>query len=196
MAVERFDLRAADVVAEANAISSAHDRAALLRTPEAATLQAKLRDYATLRLRFGEANYADVGTLQQASAAQRARITEAALLAATPIATTALGISLLNTVDAVTDLGVTRETAINARLPSAVFWVLIGFMCVAITMTGYAFPPTPGSRSWGGLLLSSLLVVTLFLIIDLDRSFGGSTVVNQAPLANLVAEWNALDSAR
>jgi hypothetical protein len=192
MAVQRFDARTADVVAEANAIGSAHDLATLLGTDEGRALQAELRAYARQRLRFGDLErVAEVNGFLAASADHRNRIGKAALGAVLPVATTGLATSVMAAVDSVTDIGVAREAGMRARLPVAIFAVLVGFICLAITMTGYAFPHLNKGRSWGTTILSLLLVVTIFLIIDLDRPLGGSIVIDQSPMVMLVEGFNS-----
>lgn len=179
MAVERFERRNRDLVAEANAIGTAHDRLALLGTAKARALQSDLRDYARLRLRLGSSEGPDEHEeILAISSHERQKLKAEAIRAAEPVALSALANGVMSTMDQVADVGVQRDAGLNARLPRAVFMVLVSFICVAVAMTGYAFPAS-GSRRWAGLFLSGLLVATLFLIIDRDRPFGGSIVINQ-----------------
>jgi hypothetical protein len=190
MAVDRFERRNRDLIAEANAIGSAHDRLALLGTAEARALQADLRAYADLRLRLGQASGpAGSRHLLATAAAMRNDLKAAAVQAARPVAPTALANGVMSLMDDVADIGVARDAGLNARLPLGVLLMLLCFIGVAMTMTGYAYPVSVGERSRASLLLSSLLVVTLFLIIDLDRPFGGSVRINQAPLQSLLTGW-------
>jgi hypothetical protein len=188
MALDRYEQRTRDVVMEANAIGGAYQRAALLGTAEGEALQAILRDYAQLRLRYGKAELHNIDALLAESARQRRQISEATLQASKPFATTPLAATVMNGGDEVGDVGVEREATMKARLPRTVFLVLVAYTCIAFGMVGYAYPAHDGGRNGTSLLLSTLFVVTLFLIVDLDRPLGGTILINQDAMRDLVAE--------
>jgi hypothetical protein len=191
MALDRYEKRSEDVVAEANAIGSAHQHAALLGNPEGEALRNELQAYAELRLRYGHASLNEIGALLAASSQQRRQINAAALTASKPVSTTPLAGAVMSSAEAVGDIGVEREARMKAKLPGAIFAVLVAFICIAVGTMGYAYPESGRHHRLAGLLLSTLLVVTLFLIIDLDRPLGGGIIVNQDAMQNLVKELQA-----
>jgi hypothetical protein len=158
--------------------------------PGRTVLQSELRRYAELRLRYGEAR-GDIGTLQLASARGRQSIEAASLAVAQPIAATPLALAIMNSADEIGDRGVEREVTMQARLPTAVFAVLLLFMCVAVGVMGYAYPVSARRRQWASALLFSLLIITLLLIIDLDRPAGGSIVIEQDAMKDLVTNFRS-----
>jgi hypothetical protein len=188
MALDRYDQRSSDVVTEAIAIGSAHQSAALLGSQQGKALQDVLQSYAELRLRYGQATLADVQPLQAESLRVRRQIAEASLAATLPIANTLLGSMIIKSSDTVGDAGVQRDAAMKARLPVSVFTVLILFTCVAMGMTGFAYPSLVGARRAISQLVCGLLVVTLFLIIDLDRPRGGTIRISQDAMDDLVKD--------
>jgi hypothetical protein len=196
MALDHFEQRSRDVVAEANAISSAHENAAFLASKKGAALQGTLQAYAELRLRYGQAMPADVQLLQTESVRFRKMISEASFAAALPIANTLLGTMIMQSSSAVGDVGVQRDAAMKAQLPLSVFVVLILFTCIAVTMTGYAYPFLAGDRRPISQLICGLLVITLFLIIDLDRPRGGTIRISQDAMKSLVMEFRAQRATR
>jgi membrane protein YdbS with pleckstrin-like domain len=97
----------------------------------------------------------------------------------------------MSSADQIGDRGVEREVTMQARLPTAVFAVLLLFMCVAVGVMGYAYPVTGRNRPWASALLFMLLIITLLLIIDLDRPAGGSIVIEQEAMKDLVADFRS-----
>jgi hypothetical protein len=188
IALDRYDTRRADVVAEANAIGSAHYRAGFV-AELGDGLRASLARYASERVRYGKAGQAERRSLEIAAAEQREEIAEAARRIE-PIAETALGSSLISAVNEVLDLGVQREANIRAKLPGTVFALLIGLALIGAGMTGFAYP-SGGVRQGPSLLLYVLLTLTIALIANLDRPEGA---IDKGVMVQLAEQLNASGS--
>lgn len=186
IALNRYESRRADVVAEANAIGSAHYRAGFL-SAQGPRLQAELERYARHRVRYGQAGQSARPRLESEAAKLRSGIA-AAGRRLDPAANTPLGALVVAGLTDVLDLGVQREANIRAKLPWTVFVVLVGLSFVGAGMMGYAFPSDGVSRQGASLFLFTLLALTIIIIVDLDRPVGGGTTIDQAPMLDLVRE--------
>jgi hypothetical protein len=189
MALARFDDRRNEVVQEANDIGTAWLRASLFDNDAARQLQAKLKDYARTRA----ANSADGDNhdayvdMKLEGGRLRTEIWALAAAASADDETTAEAASLISAVNAVLDTATRREAAIEARIPSTVLGLLFVYSVVSAALLGYVFGAYGAPHRVTGLVLFSLLAMTLVLILDLDRSQGGGVRVSQQPMLDLIA---------
>lgn len=190
--INRYDTRRADVVAEANAIGTAHYRAGFLAAPGAG-VQRSLEGYARHRLAFGNTGQGGRKQAERVSAQLREAIAEAGRALA-PVANTPLGASTIASINEVLDLGVQRETSIRAKLPWSVFAVLLGLSLVGAGLMGFAYPAGGMLRRGSSLFLFVLLTLTFAVIVDLDRPAGGGVRIDQKPMEDLVAQLAATQS--
>ena len=184
--LDRYDTRRADVIAEANAISTAHYRAGFL-LPEGRDLQRSLEKYAAARMVYGRAGELAREDLEAEAARQRSAIA-AASHGIDARANTPLGSLVVAGVTDVLDLGVEREANLHAKLPWTVFVVLVGLSLVGAASMGFAYPVGGALRNSVSLSLFILLAVTIIVIVDLDRPEGGGVVIDQAPMVQVAAE--------
>jgi hypothetical protein len=197
MALNRYDERRREVVQEANDIGTAWLRAGLFEGEAARQLQVTLHAYARTRLadsRIGD-NAAAYVDLQIEGAALRNRIWEQTAAVTTPERTTPLAVSLITAVNAVLDTATRREAAIAERIPGPVMGLLIAYSVISAALLGYVFGAYGSPHRITGLVLFTLLSMTLVLIIDLDRPQGGGVRVNQQPMRDVIAQTAPADPA-
>ena len=184
--LDRYDTRRADVIAEANAISTAHYRAGFV-LPEGRDLQRSLETYAAARVVYGRAGERE----REALEVEAARLRSAIAVASHGIdarANSPLGALVVAGVTDVLDLGVEREANLQAKLPWTVFMVLVGLSLLGAASMGFAYPIGGALRTGSSLSLFVLLAVTIIVIVDLDRPEGGGVVIDQGPMLQVAAE--------
>ena len=186
LALDRYQTRRDLVVAEANAIGTAEMRVRLLDPPYAARLSGLFRDYAEKRLRYGLATAAGKPPLQKASADLRSRIQTETLIALQPIRATPLAGLVAPAVNETLDIGVAREAAHGARIPTAVIVVLFVYALVSAGVMGAALKGARNRHRSMTALMFLLLTLALGLILDLDRARTGTITISQEPMARLV----------
>jgi hypothetical protein len=183
MSVSRFEERKALVIEEANAIGTAALRTQLLPAPFAEESAALFREYATGRLRWGEATRdARVEAELAAADAQRHRalwVHAVAAGEARPGPAHALYVAALN---AVIDVQAERVHARGNRVPESVIFLLACVALLALAVAG-AIAGRNGARSardFHALAFAIWLVIAL--IVDLDQPRRGWVRVSQESL--------------
>src|SRR6202012_3284241 len=91
---------------------------------------------------------------------------------------------------ALTDPDSARRGAHSTHVPSQVFFVLFVYFAVTAAVLGYVLTGTKG-RMMAGFLLA-LMVLSLMLILDIDRPNVGTVRESQAPMEILqkaIAGW-------
>lgn len=187
LALDRYELRRELVVQEANAIGTAAMRVRLLDTPHAQLLAKTYLDYAEVRLNYGLAQYGDKPPLRKASRELRARLQAQTLEALAAIRQSDQAGYTLSAVNDSLDIGVAREAAQDARLPTAVLTAL-GVYAIA---TAVALGATLRGHRAMSTLMFLLLTLALGIIVDLDQPRAGGITVSQDAMARLVAELRA-----
>jgi hypothetical protein len=189
IALDRYETRRSDVVAEANALGTAYYRASFLGETTA-DLRRSIADYTRHRTTYGSA----IESGRDALEAQAQRLRQAIAAAGSglqPVANTPLGASTIASVNAVLDLGVQREANMRAKLPWTVFALLISLSLVGAGVMGLAYPGGQAWRRCSSLLLFALLALSINVIIDLDRPAGGGIAVDQTPMQELARDFDA-----
>lgn len=80
----------------------------------------------------------------------------------------------------VADLDMARKAARQARVPTIVFVVLLIYVVVTAGMLGYVRAASRRVVAVG--LLFALKVMSLMLILDIDRPNGGGVIESQEPM--------------
>jgi hypothetical protein len=193
MALSRYDSRRNEVVQEANDIGTAWLRAGLFDNDAARQLQARLTDYARTRVaRTGAGTNADAYVdLKLEGGRLRAEIWALATAATAPERSTAAATSLIVAVNAVLDTATRREAAIEARIPAEVLGLLLVYSTVSAALLGYVFGAYGSPHRVTGLVLFTLLALTITLILDLDRAQGGGVRVSQAAMIDQIASMTS-----
>jgi hypothetical protein len=191
LAVDRFDARRVLVLTEANAIGTAYLRSQLLPEPHRARMSALLVRYTDNRLALAKAK---AGPRQvQLLAANDALITD--LWSGTAAAFDSIkGLDFSSTyveaINTVIDLDSARKAARQARVPPAVFTVLVVYLITTAAVLGYVLGGVRGRLA--AFFLLALLTLGLVLIVDIDRPTGGAVVESQGPMEALqrsLAGW-------
>jgi hypothetical protein len=197
MALSRYDERRGQVIQEANDIGTAWLRAGLYDSDAARQLQAKLHAYARVRVADSikgdnEGAYVDM-LLEGAQMRQQIWALTAEVTA--PERATPQAVALVAAINAVLDTATHREAAIAERIPGQVMGLLIIYSVIAAALLGYVFGAYGSPHRITGLVLFTLLSMTLGLIIDLDRPQGGGVRVSQQPMRDVIAQTAPMDSA-
>jgi hypothetical protein len=176
-AAARYDTRRDALVREANAISTAYQRADLLPEPQRAETQRLLRQYVAERLRAY-----DLGTLAASSAARESERLQHAIW---PLVVTAssekridpvIASTVLTAFNAVFDSSEEALVAFENTIPVSILGLLSIVAAISAAVTGYS---DGLSRKRMFLLVAvqpMLVALVIAAINDLDRPFSG--VVN------------------
>lgn len=195
-ALERFEARSQAVVAEANAIGTAWQRAGLLPAAHQREARAALRDYLDTRIvanGLATDHYEGIDAMRVRTSAAQARLWEAALRAAAadphPV-TTGLYAESIN---AVVDAYVLRNAALDRHVPEVVLFLLMATFLMVGLVIGFAMGVAGVRHSLASHLMVALIAFLVFIILDLDRPRRGMVLVDQGSLIALRAEIGRQD---
>jgi hypothetical protein len=191
MAVSRYEMRRSLVVDEANAIGTTYLRASFLPAEHKAAVEELLRRYVDVRISFDTAgtDAAKRAAAEAESARLQREMWNHTVQAATvPTLMTAKFVEALNQT---IDLDATRLNALRARVPGAV-WLLVlvvaGAGCYA---AGYRAGASSERTGFANFLLPLLVTVVITLIVDFDHPYRGFIDINSQPLIDLQASISA-----
>lgn len=184
MASDRFDKRRTLVLEEANAISTAYQRADYLPLPARDELKELLREY--LPLRIASDDQATVLANVERSAAVHQQMWAILAAAAQSGHSSDLMSSLGEVLNQISDLGEERVVAsLYSRVPETVVLLLLAGSTLSLAMLGYSAGLTGRRSILSAVVLIVALGAVLALVIDLDRPQGGSLRVSQQPLLDV-----------
>jgi hypothetical protein len=189
MVLLRFDLRKQLVVEEADAIGTTSLRAEMLPEQSRSKAQELLRQYTEARLEFSKSG-TDSGTFQ--SALKRSKQVQThlwqhavAVAQQSPGPITALFVQSLNET---IDLDDKRLAALENRVPSAIWDMLVLLSVLTCLMVGYS----QRRRFLPAMLVPPLMIaIVMTLIADLDTPGSGLIRVGQESIERLHAEPSA-----
>ena len=180
----RFDLRRMTVLNEANAVSTAYLRAAMLPAAQGAPIRDLLHEYVDVRIQAAKGMPIDQ-VLHRSEEIHEQLWTHAVAAAAydTHSLPTELFIQSLNDV---IDLHATRVMAsLRNRMPLPVWTVLFGVGFLSFFTLGYQAGLTKTSRSPVTIVMALTFVAVIWLVADLDRPGEGFLRVGQEPLIDV-----------
>jgi MFS family permease len=184
---DRYDVRKALVLEEANAIRTAWLRAAFLPEPDRGEAVALLRQYVDGRLSSIQSG--DFAAVQravvQAGDIQR-RLWDMAVLNARKDMNSdvaALYVDALNTMANVHAARV--SVGLHARMPAGIWLALYVLMMLSMVAVGYHTAIAGSRRSWMMLIMGLSFTLVITLIVALDRPWSGYVPVSQQPLDDL-----------
>ncbi|MDV5822390.1 bestrophin-like domain [Sphingobium naphthae] len=190
LAVNRFETRRALVLEEANAIGTAYLQTQVLPQPHRERLSMLLISYTDNRVVLAQ---------QETPESRRQRLADNDRIVNDIWAATLAGFdsikhldmsnALVSSVNAVIDMDTSRKAGRMTHVPEEVFWVLIVYVLVAAAIIGYIVR----SRSNFHLacVMHVLIVMSLMLIIDIDRPAAGGIRESQYPMELLSASMHA-----
>lgn len=188
MSLQRFDARSAAMLDEANAIGTVQARVSLLPPSAQASARVSLDDYVQLRL---NAATIDATTPEQRATVMRKIAAQQTILwdqaaelgRSQPSASLNLYLSALN---AMFDAQTARAAIVERTVPPTVI-VLMLFTLLSVTaFAGYTGGLSGGRPVFAAILLSTLLVLVIYVIFDLDRPRRGLIQVDQSVMESLV----------
>jgi hypothetical protein len=185
MASGHYQDRRELIMADANAISTAHLRAQLIDSQEARNIQDALLEYAQVR--------ATVKTIDDAprmiSESERLQAlmwndVQAMVKLQPPNVTHSLLIQSLNEAFDIHDLRITA--ALKKRVPKSLWGFLAALLILAMLGIGY-FSGAKGNRNpIASTCLALSFSLVLLLIADLDRPTGGTLRADQGPMLDML----------
>jgi Protein of unknown function (DUF4239) len=189
MVLSRFDLRKQLVVDEANAIGTTSLRAAMLPEPNRSEAQELLRQYTEARLEFSksEMNSGNFQTALKRSKQVQTNLWQQSIVIAqqSPTPITALFVQSLNET---IDLDAKRLAALENRVPSALWWMLVLLSLLTCLMVGYS----QRERFLPSMLVPPLMIaIVMCLVADLDTPGSGLIRVGQRSIERLHSELDA-----
>jgi hypothetical protein len=189
--LQRYDARSVAVVEEANAIGTAYLRIGLLPAEVQASSLTAMRNYVETRISAGaisldrqeerDALLMDGKEIQAQLWDQAVR----GVFASNSPATVNLYLQSLNEM---IDANASRDAALGRHVPELVLFLLYGTFILTGSLLGYASGISGRRASNGNFVLTILIVVLVFIIIDLDRPRRGFIEVNQSSLTDLRAD--------
>lgn len=188
MALQRFDNRSEGLIAEANAIGTALLRVELLPPTQAEEAAGLIARYIELRIDAGKLSLAEA----DARAAQAAAVLDvqrrlwATAVAATeadprPVTTGAFMASLNDMIDAQGR----RNALLQMHVPEIVLILLFVVFVAAGGILGYTAGLSRRRVRIPTIVVSFLITMVVFIIVDLDRPRRGVIQVDQTPLRDL-----------
>jgi hypothetical protein len=185
MAESRFDTRRQLVIAEANAIGTAHLRTALIPEPQSSELRRLLRSYVDERLAlYRRGNTTKQEDLDSSNRLEREAWPRAAEIARNDPRSVAAGL-LLQSLNEVIDLNTKRIEETNQHVPRNVLIVLLIVAVLSMGWVGVGL--ALGNRR--GLAISVILAFLIALVsatvVDLDQPKLGLIRVSQSALLDL-----------
>jgi len=184
MAAGHYQDRRELIIADANAISTAYERAALIQSPHSSAIRDALYEYVSERaavttIRDGEALIKRSEELHSAMwDSMRALLAEQS-----PNILHSLLIQSLNQVSDVHDKRI--AAGLKKRVPRILWFILAALLTLAMLGIGY-FSGAKGSRNRvASTTLAVSFSLVLLMIADLDRPTGGTVRSDQTPLVDL-----------
>lgn len=198
LALERYDQRNEALAQEAAAISTAAMRAELLPGGMGTEALALLREYVDHRAAEGSITLAENERRREALArAQQAgaRLCELAQRAVEHDQSPVRSGLFVQALNGMLDAFATRESVLERHVPEAVLWLL--FLILMLTSATLGFSSGVGGHRPPGLtlMLSTLLVLVTFLVIDLDRPRRGLIQLQRDDLVALQLELQTRGAA-
>lgn len=180
LAVDRYETRRSLVLQEANAISTSYLYAQLLEEPHRSRMSGLLLAYAENRVELGRTEPSRAEPLLARSDAIALDLWAATTAAFDSVRDTAFANGLPRAVGQVIDLDTARKAARHARVPIVVFVVLLIYVIVTAGMLGYVRAASRRVVAVG--FLFALKVMSLMLILDIDRPHSGGIRESQEPI--------------
>ena len=182
MAASRFDTRRQLVFTEANAIGTAYLRAGLLPEPMRTESRSLLRQYVDTRLAG-----AQPGKTAQAIAKSEElhNLLWAQAVALAEKERTAITSLFIQSINSVIELHTARVTALQNRIPGAIWLGLYLLAILAMSALGYQEGSASDRRSLASFALVIAFSAVLILIANLDRPGQGLLQVSQQSMIEL-----------
>jgi len=186
MAVARYESRRDLVLQEANAIGTSYLRASFLPEAHARAIEDLLRRYVEARLSFDSAgrNVTELAVAETETSKLQHELWEQTI-AATKEAPSPITATFINALNDTIDLDATRLHALRARVPGAVWLLLLIVAGAGCFATGYSAGASSERNVFSDVMLPLLLAVVITIIADFDRPNHGLIGISPQPLLDL-----------
>jgi hypothetical protein len=194
LALSRYEDRRELVLGEANAIGTTYLRAQLLNEPDRSEVSSILVEYASTRLELAQVSGDRVEDLLARSDALLVRLWAETKQVPVNSGSTPITSLFVASVNEVIDLDAARKNARAAKVPSAVYAVLMIYILISAAILGYSLV-----GFWARLaaiVLFLLLNLSMILIVDIDRPLVGMLREQQKPMEDLVAYFQTAPPER
>jgi hypothetical protein len=186
MSAYRFETRRQVVVDEANAIGTTYLRSAVVSKPCENKLRSMIRGYLDKRLLFYQAPFADPSlmVIERESKTVLRNIWDLAVACGTKEPNEAKAL-LLRATNTMIDIHETQLSSFENRIPRTLL-ILIGVASIFLMgFTGYLGGMHGQRPGLGAAMLSIFIVMTVAVIMDLDRPRQGLIRLDVTPLERL-----------
>ncbi|MFA7602296.1 MAG: hypothetical protein WCY29_04735 [Novosphingobium sp.] len=183
LAIDRFEARRTLVLQEANAIGTSYLYAQLLDEPHRSRMSQILLAYSDNRVALGTADSNEARPLLVKNDRLLVELWAATAAAFDAVKATPFANAVPQAVSEVIDLDAKRKAARHARVPNVVFLMLMIYVVVTAGMLGYVRAVSHRVVAVGFLFV--LKVMSLMLILDIDRPNGGGVRESQEPLVTV-----------
>ena len=186
MAVGRYETRRDLVVKEANAIGTTYLRASFLPEAHAKAVEDLLRRYTDARLSFDGAgsNHSKIAAAEDEAARLQRELWQHTV-AASKEAPSPMTATFINALNETIDLDATRLNALRARVPGAVWLLLVIVAGTGCFASGYGAGASGERTGFSAMTLPLLIAVVITLIADFDRPRQGLIAITEQPLLDL-----------
>lgn len=184
LALARYDARREVTVKEANVIGTLLLRVDLLDSTYRDPMHRYLAKYATSRVDFARAGI-DAAAQARAgriSSALQERMWATAMDAAQRDRRSTLTPLFIQALNNVIDVEGEQAAVLNAHIPDAVLFILLGIMLIAAGLLGFSLGKSDRKAYIPVTMLAVMLALESFTILDLDRPQRGFIRVDLTPL--------------
>jgi hypothetical protein len=186
MAELRYEERNSVLIEEATSIGTTYLRASLFSESFGKIFQDLLKRYMDVRIEWYRFGYQDQGieqNLQKTTELQNALWTEARLLSRDrPTITMSL---LLQSLNETIDIQSKQAFAYNRRVPRVIVYLLFLVSTMVVVLVGYSHGISGRRHLTLTTMMSLILAMTLFVILDLSRPERGLIRLNPQVLVDL-----------
>ena len=194
MSMNRYDSRSEAVITEANTIGTAMLRSQLLPAPYQQQSQALLREYVNLRVSISKFDLTmeneRQNNLEETSALQTKLWNVAIALSQDNVPPAIIG-AFINSLNDMFDAQARRIAKQGMQVPEVVIFLLFIVFVASGAMLGYSAGLSGKRVVAPTIMVSFLISLIVFIIIDLDRPKRGFIQVDQSSLVQLAAGFDS-----
>jgi hypothetical protein len=183
LAVDRFDARRERLLDSANAVGTAYLQTQLLGEPHRSRISNILVRYVDNIIILAKAKPDQIAPFLAKDDQLLTELWQATTAGFDAIRGIDFSSTYVSSINNLIDMDSARRTARTARVPSEVFGVLFIYFVVTAAVLGYVLTGFRGRLSAGCLL--GLMIMSLLLILDIDRPTLGGVQESQAPMEAL-----------
>lgn len=190
LAVDRYEIRRHLVLESANAIGTAYLQTQMLGEPHKSRISSILARYLDNVIVLARAQPGRTGPLLARDDELVTELWQATAAAFDSIRGTDFTSAYVTSINRVIDMDEARRDAWETHVPTEVFAVLFIYFVVTAAVIGYVLTCSGGRLSAGCLL--ALMLMSLLIILDIDRPSIGGVREAQTPLVDLqksITRW-------